>query len=276
MQFSLEFLVAVATIVGTVTSVLAVIQSRAWLVFTSLLFVCFAIIAGLYARKKRLTLNAASTEIEGHSIDSLNAANLKRHVNRTLTIQEAHHAVLIEGEDMGITWQYSGYCNANRETTMDFSIDSDDSTAFEDLNCVAFDLVRDPDMVRPIRPLLVGPEGISRKISVPFLEPLKVNDSFSVLLKCVLPRCLKAGVGYYTSTLSFTQDRVRRCEVRLIFAGVTPSWLRVYECSAQRRPVLLKTLPPIRQATGSCEYLDVEEERPGQSERIYIFCRDAA
>jgi hypothetical protein len=37
------------------------------------------------------------------------------------------------------------------------------------------------------------------------------------------------------------------------------------------RPVLLKTLPPVRQTTDSCEYLDVEEERPGQSARIYIF-----
>jgi hypothetical protein len=276
MQFSLEFLVAIATIVGTVTSILAVIQSRSWLVFTSLLFVCLSIAAGLYARKKRLTLNAASTEIEGHSIDSLNIANLMRRVTRTLVIQEAHHTVLIEDEDMGITWQYSGYCNADRETAMDFSIDSDDSTTFENLNCVAFDLVRDPDMVRPIRPLLVGSEGISRKISVPFLEPLKANDSFAVHLKCVLPRCLKTGFGYYTSTLSFTQDRVCRCEVRLIFVGRTPNWLRVYECSALRRPLLLKTLPPVRHTTDSCEYLDVEEERPGQSARIYVFWRDSA
>jgi hypothetical protein len=275
MQFSLEAIVALATIVGTATSVLAVIQSRAWLVFTSLFFVILSIIAGLYARKKRLALNAASTEIEGHSIDSLNIANLKRRVNRTLVIQEAHHTARIEGEDLEITWQYSGYCKAYRETAIDFSIDSDDSTAFENLNCVAFDLARDPGMVRPIRPLLVGSEGISRKLSVPFLEPLKSNESFAVLLKCALPLCVKTGFGYYTSTLSFTQDRVRRCEVRLIFAGPTPSWLRVYECSAQRRSVLLKTLPPIRQTADSCEYLDVDEERPGQSARIYTFWRDA-
>ena len=161
-------------------------------------------------------------------------------------------------------------------TSIAFSIDSDDSTAFENLDCVAFDLVCDPKMVRPIRPLLLGSEGISRKLSVPFLEPLNAHDSFAVLLKCALPGCIKAGFDYYTSTLSFTQDRVRRCEVRLIFAGSMPSWLRVYECSAQRRPELLKTLTPIRQTINSCEYLDVEKERPGQSARIYVFWRDAA
>jgi hypothetical protein len=276
MQYSLESLVALATVVGTATSIFAVIQSRSWLVFTSLLFVSISIVIGLYARKKRLALNAASTEIEGHSIDSLNIANLKRRVNRTLIIQEAHHTARIEGENLEITWQYSGYCKADRETSIDFSVDSDDSTAFENLDCVAFDLARDPGMAQPIRPLLVGSEGISRKLSVPFLEPLKVNDSFAVLLKCALPRCINMGLDYYTSTLSFAQDRVRRCEVRLIFAGPIPSWLRVYECSAQRRPVLLKTLPPVRQTTDSCEYLDIEEERPGQSARVYVFWRDAA
>ncbi len=274
MQFSLESLIALATIVGTATSVLAVIQSRSWLVFTSLLFVSISIVVGLYARKKRIALNAASTEIEGHSIDSLNIANLKRRVNRTLIIQEARHTAIIEGEDMEITWKYSGYCKSDRATSIDFSIDSDDNTVFENLNCVAFDLVRDPDMVSPIRPLLVGSEGISRKLSVPFLEPVKAHDSFAVLLKCALPGCIKAGFGYYTSTLSFTQDRVRRCEVRLIFADPAPSWLRVYEYSAQRRPVLLKTLTPVRRIANSCEYLDVEEERPGQSAKIYVFWRD--
>lgn len=276
MQSSLESLAALATIVGTATSIFAVIQSRSWLVFTSLLFVCLSIVAGLYARKKRLALNAASIEIEGHSIDALNMANLRRRVNRTLVIQEALHTVRIEGEDLQITWQYSGYCTVDRETAIDFSIDSDGITAFENLNCVAFDLVRDPIMTRPIRPLLVGSEGISRKISVPFLEPLKAHDSFTVRLECVLPHCMKLGFGYYTSTLSFAQDRVRRCEVRLIFAGPAPTWLRVYECSAQRRPVLLKTLTPFRQTADSCEYLDVEEERPGQSARIFIFWREGS
>jgi hypothetical protein len=276
MQSSLESLAAAATIVGTVTSVLAVMQARAWLVSTSLVLVGFSIVAGLYARRQRLALDAASIVIEGHSIDSLNIANLKRRMNRTLVIQEALHTARIKGEDLEITWQYSGFCNADRETAMGFSIDSDDSTAFENLECVAFDLARDPEMARPIRPLLVGSEGISRKLSVPFLEPLKAHDSFAVLVKCVLPRCIKAGFGYYTSTLSFAQDRVGRCEVRLIFADPPPRWLRVYECSAQRQPILLKTLPPIRQTADSSAYLDIEEERQGQSARIYVFWRAGA
>jgi hypothetical protein len=140
---------------------------------------------------------------------------------------------------------------------------------------MAYDLAHDPDMVRGIRPLLVGPEGVSKKISVPLLEPLKAHQSFGVLLKCTLPRCITAGTGYYTSTLSFAQDRVAGCAVRLLFVGPEPGWMRVYDCAHQRAPVLLKSLAPSRPEPGLCEYIDVVEDVPGQSARVYIFWRDS-
>jgi hypothetical protein len=273
MQNPLESLAAVATILGAVISVLALFHSRDWLALTSLLFVSVTMLAGWYARRQRLRVNAASIVIEGHSIDSLNIANLRRRVDRTFVIQEAHHTARIEGENLEITWKYSGYCRAKREAAIEFSIDSDASTSFDSLKCVAYDLGHDPEMTHKIRPVLVGTEGISKKISVPFLEPLKANQSFGVILKCTLPRCVKAGFGYYTSTLSFAQDRVRRCVVHLIFVGVAPSWMRVYECTPEQPAVLVKTLPPFRQEPHQCEYVDVAADRQGQSARVYMFWR---
>lgn len=274
MQIPLEYLTSLATIAGTVTSLIALLQSRAWLALTSALFACLSIAAGLYARKERRALDAASIVIEGHSIDSLNAANLRRRVNQTLVIQEALHTAQIEGGDLEITWRYSGYCAAEQETAIEFSVDSDDSTPFNELKCVAYDLVCDPEMARPIRPLLSGSEGISRKVIVPFLEPIKTHDAFSVLLRCTLPHCLKAGFGYYTSTLSFAQDAVRHCEVRLIFIGPPPSWVRVYDCLQPGKPALLKTLAPSKLTKESCEYRDVEEAQSAQSARVYAFWRN--
>lgn len=275
MQFSLETLAALATIIGTVITVLALIQSSAWLLLTSLLIVCLSICAVLYARRQRLTLNAASTVIEGHSIDSLNIANLRRRVNRTFVIQEAHHTVRVKGEDLEITWKYSGYCRADRVSAMEFSIDSEDGTEFNQLDCVAFDLGHDLEMTHKIRPVLIGSDGISKKISVPFLEPLKKHQPFGVLLTCTLPRCVTAGFGYYSSTLSFAQRRVRRCVVHLMFEGPAPSWMRVYESTSKRPNELVKTLRPSRQRRGLCEYLDVIEDRHGQSARVYAFWRDS-
>jgi hypothetical protein len=45
--------------------------------------------------------------------------------------------------------------------------------------------------------------------------------------------------------------------------------------AAQSPPVLLKTLPPVRQTAHFSEYVDVEKERPGQSARIYVFWHNA-
>jgi hypothetical protein len=174
-----------------------------------------------------------------------------------------------------ITWRYSGYCRAERASAFEFSIDSGAGTAFHELDCVAYDLSHDPDMVRGIRPLLVGPEGVSKKISAPLLEPLEAHEPFGVLLKCTLPRCLTAGTGYYSSTLSFAQDRVRRCTVRLIFVGPPPSWTRVYDCAHGRAPVLIKSLAPLRQEPGLCEFIDTVENIPGRSARVYMFRRDS-
>ena len=275
MQFSLETLAALATIIGTLIGVLALIQSSSWLVLSALVFACIAIGAGLYARRERMTLNSASTVIEGYSIDSLNIANLRRRVNKTFVIQEAHHTVRIKGEDLEIAWKYSGFCKVDQVSSMEFSIDSEGKSKFEDLNCVAFDLGHDPEMRHRILPTLVGSDGISKKISVAFLEPLRLNEPFGILLKCTLPRCVAAGFGYYTSTLSFAQDHVRRCVTHLTFEGPPPRWVRVYESTSKRPNELRKTLVPSKQETGACEYIDVAENRPGQSATVYAFWRDS-
>ena len=222
-----------------------------------------------------MALNSASTVIEGRSIDSLNIANLRRRVNRTFVVQTVRHTVHIKGEDMEIAWKYTGFCRTNGVSSMDFSLDSDEGTPFEQLHCVAYDLVRDPEMMHPIRPILVGTEGISKKITVPFLETLDANEPFGVLLKCVLPRCVKIGFGYYTSTSSFGQSRVQQCIVHLVFVGSAPNWLRVYESTGKGSNRLLKTLAPTRLETDRTEYMDVVNNREGQSARIYAFWRDA-
>jgi hypothetical protein len=129
-------------------------------------------------------------------------------VNRTLVIQEANHVARIEGENLDIEWTYSGYCRSKSETAMTFSIESEHPIAYDRLDCVAYDLENDREHAHPIRPILLGTDGLSKKVSVPFLEPLTARKRFSIRLKCTLPRAMKAGFGYYSSTLSFAQARV--------------------------------------------------------------------
>ena len=229
-----ETVAALATILGTAVSILALVQSSGWLVIISCTFVCLAVGVWVWGRRRSRILASAQNVIEGHSIDALNLANLRRRVNRTFFIQEIHHTARITGDDMEMTWRYSGFCRKDDVSAMELSIDADVTLSFKTLECVAFDLQRDPEMKHKICPILIGPDGLSKKIAVPFLEPLKANEPFRLLLSCKLPNSFKPAFGYYTSTLSFAQARVSRCVVHLIFVDSVPDWMRVYEGTRTR------------------------------------------
>ncbi len=273
MDFSTESLASWATILGAIVSFLGLIQSRAWLTAIGVFFVAVSLIAIMYARRERLLVSSATVKIEGRSLDSLNIANLRRRRNRSLVMQEAHQVARIDGEDLTLTWRYSGYCRASHEAAIEFSIDTDNNIPFSELECFAYDLRQDPTRNHKIRPILVGTDGSSKKIAVPFLQPLLTQQPFSVLLQCTLPRCMKGGLEYYTSTLSFDQTTVRRLTVRLVFVRGRPNWVRVYECDATGRVHLIKDLRPVHQEHEVIEYLDVAEDVGAQSARVYMFQR---
>jgi hypothetical protein len=238
-----------------------------------LLLMAGSVAALLYARRQRQRLKLAAVKIEGRIMDSLNAASLGRRLNRSLVIQEADQVATIKGEDMAVAWRYSGYCRAPHEAAIEFSIDTDNHIPFERLECYAYDLRNDPQRLHRIRPVLLGSDGLSKKIAVPFLERLSAEEPFSVLLTCRLPGCMKSGVDYYTSTVSVEQDRIQACSVRLVFLGECPQWLRVYECGTSGETKLIKDLAPCRQTARLTEYVDLASEVPAQSARIYVFRR---
>ena len=263
-----------STILGAVLGLFAVIQSLTWLMAVSAFVVCASIVALVYAWQQRLRVKSAVLKVSGRSIDSLNVAGLRRRTNRSLVIQEAKNWAIIDGEDLSVTWKCTGYCQADRETAIEFSIDADTNTPFEDLDCVAYDTRRDPTRRYPIQPILLGPDGISKKIAVPFLAPLSAKEPFDVVLKCRLPGCMKAGVEYYTATLSFDQDRIERYTMRLVFLQDLPQWVRAYECRADGDVKLLKALRPLRKTADTCEYLDSDSDVAARAARIYVFSRE--
>ena len=273
MQSLLKTVASVTAILGPIATVIGLIQSRGWLAGLGAIVACLSIFAILYARTQRRRVEAASVEIEGISIDALNAANLRRKTNRSLTVQSAEQFVRIEGKDVDMTWRYTGYCKAKRETALAFSIDSESGVVFSQLDCFAYDLKQDPEKKCKIQPVLVGPESISKKISVPFLEPLRAQQPFDIELHCRLPSSCKLGLHYYTSTLSFDQEAVDISTVHLTFVGRKPEWVRVYECDPSGRPQLVKTLRPEREGGKLTEYRDVVRDLSAQSARIYLFKR---
>jgi len=259
------------TVLGTLVEFFGVFQARAWLAVIGALTVVSSIAVLAYARQQRALVKAAVLKISGRSIDSLNVAGLRRQPNRSLVVQRVQNTAVIDGEDLTIFWKCAGYCRAERASSMEFSIDADANIPFGDLDCSAFDLRRDPRKRHAIRPVLVGPDGMSKKIAVPFLTPLASKEPFSVLLRCKLPRCMKSGIDYYTATLSFTQGTVPSYAVRLRFDHGRPRWVRVYECRPNGTVSLLRDLRPTSVNAGTQDYLDIDENVPGASARVYLF-----
>ena len=273
MRPGLKTLTSLAAVLGPIATILGLIQSQGLLIGLGAVLVCLSVATVIYARFQRQRVEAASVEIEGLSIDSLNAANLRRRTNRSLMMQTAEQHIRIDGEDLDMAWRYTGYCKAERETALEFSVDSEKGVPFSQLDCFAYDLKQDPDKKCKIQPVLIGPESISKKIAVPFLEPLRADQPFDIELRCRLPSSCKFGLHYYTSTLSFDQETVDICTVHLTFVGRKPDWVRVYECDPSGRPRLLKTLRPDREDGKRSEYRDEARDLSAQSARIYLFKR---
>ena len=262
-----------ATVLGTTLALFGVVQSRAWLLAVGALLSLISIGALVYARRQRAIVESASLSVLGRSLDSLNAARLRHRLNRSLVMQRVENISTVDDEDLTVEWTCTGYCKAARETMIEFSVDADVNIPFGDLECLAFDLHHDPDRLHGIRPMLVGPDGISKRIAVPLLAPLAAEEPFNVFLRCRLLRCLTAGVDYATATISFAQDRVPQYAVRLRFLNGAPEWVRTYECRGLGGTRLLKDLRPVRLDGGVTEYADVDNNVPAESARVYVFYR---
>jgi len=264
-----------ATILGTAVGIFGLAENLQWLAILGFLVLAASFAALLYALKERRRLKLAAITIEGRRIDSLNVANLARRLNRTLVIQEADQVATIKGEDLAFVWRYAGYCGAAHESAVEFSVDMDHHVPFEYLDCYAYDLRNDPQRTHRIRPVLLGSDGLSKKIAVPLLRPLSAMEPFSVTLICRLPSCMKSGVDYYTSTVSVAQPSLQVSSVRLVFIRDLPEWLRVYECDATGAVRLIRDLRPSLASSRRVEYLDLCDGVPAQSARIYLFRRRA-
>jgi hypothetical protein len=269
-QDSLAFWV---TVIGTAVGLFGIIQSHAWLAALGILAMIASVATFIYARHERGQLRAAFVTVEGRTIDCLSLATLRRRMNRSLTIQRAEHVAMISGEDLKATWHYAGYCHGMNESSIEFSIDADSHVPFDDLACSAFDLVNDSRKEHPIRPILIGSDGISKKVAVPLLAPLGPGNRFEVLLSCELPGCMKAGIDYCTATVSFDQDRILDYSMKLMFEDGKPDWVRAYEAGSTGTTRLLKELKLVRSTGSRVDYLDAAGEISARSARIYVFRR---
>src|SRR3569833_24787 len=236
MQTVIQALTTLTALLVPLATIIGLVKSRGWLTLVAALAVAMFCVITLWVFYSKRRVSVTSVEIDGISIDCVNAANLRRRVNRSLMVQTAEHTATIDRGSLAITWHYTGYCRARSETAMEFSVDASRSIPFSQLDCHAFDLRHDPGQKHPILPLLIGPDSISKKIAVPFSGQLSAHEPFDVMLHCLMPDTYTSGICYYTSTLSFDQGRVGLYVVNLRFLDTRPAWVRVYEKGNSGQP----------------------------------------
>jgi hypothetical protein len=257
-------------LLGSGTALLGLVQHAPALILTGITLSAAAA-AALVTERRLRRAHPVPPEIERLNLDSLHVANLRRRLNRSLKLERAFQVAIIEGADLHLAWQYDGYCQSKTEADIEFSIDSENNVPFEQIECFAFDLQNDPVRLNQIRPRLLGSDGVSKKISVSFLKPLAKDDHFSVLLHCRLPACISTGIQYYTSSLSFDQQSVDSTSVHLIFVRSRPAWVRVYEFDKNGRATFISELRSFRDDGATCEYVDMAQNTPGRSVRVYLY-----
>ena len=127
MRESADTIASWASILGSLVAFFGLIQSQTWLVGVGFCFLGISTVAVFHAWRTRQFLQSASISVEGLNLDSLNIANLRRRSNHSLVLQRAYQLARIEGRDLSVAWQYEGFCQAARETSIEFSIDTENN-----------------------------------------------------------------------------------------------------------------------------------------------------
>ena len=263
-----------SSIIGLLISIYGLIANRQAYIFMGLFFFIISVLLAFALLKIKERIKKTNLTIEGKRIDALNAANTARNPNRTLKVQDATHFLKVVNNDLILSFEYSGYCK-NEENGFVFSLDSDVYCPFEKLVCYGFDLLNDPCKTHKIRPILLEPDGLTKKIKLPFINPIFQGDRFHVRLYCELPRCIEFGKDYVVASLSF-KDRagIKNFSVKLEFNKNHPKWVRLYDATSGK-PRLIKDLKPKCLKADSVYYEDNYKNIEGEKHLVYFFERPA-
>ena len=274
MSQAVESIALWSEIIGEVVAVYSMIESHTAKTLLGALFFSTSILLTFRIFNLKKYIKTTNTVIGDKKIDALNVANIVKKVNTSLKIQEATHLIKVHGKNLFLTFEYSGYCKSKEgESGFVYSIDSDVNIPFEKLTCYGFDLLNDPRRKHKISPLLLGPDGLTKRVGLPFISHLSEGDPFHVVLFCELPGCMKFGKDYVTSTLAFDDDKgIKKFSVKIEFVENHPKWVRLYDATSGE-PRLVKDLKPARTKARSVFYEENYQNIESQKALVYLFER---
>jgi len=225
----------------------------------------------LYSEKKRN--KKSNIVIENTRIESLNLANLARLKNSTLKVDTAIHRNYINGNDLAIEFEYSGICTCDDgESGITFSVDCDSNLGFEQMNWYGYDLIVDTNKTHKIHPKLLGAEGLTKKVMLPFAKKIIKYGKFHTSFRVTLPGCMKTGKDYVTATFSFNKLPIDTVIIELWFMDLYPKYVHLYDVT-NGVSTLEKELIPTNQISNKICYVDNINNLNPETALVYYFER---
>lgn len=262
------------SIIGLLLSIYGVINKHITLTSFGLFFFVISVALALKLFELNKIIKKSNISIADMKIDALNLANLSKVRNKTLKVQEASHWFKIIGTNLSMTFKYSGYCKSTSgESGFVFNVDSDVNISFAKLTCFGYDLENDPKRSHMIKPFLIGSDGLSKRVKLPFAKMIRKGEQFRIIFYCELPGCIKPGKDYVISSLFFEDDStIQRFSNHLEFVSDFPKWVRLYDAT-QDNPTLLKDLKPQYHQGMTVYYKDSYNNIGPDKAFIYLFER---
>lgn len=218
--------------------------------------------------KYGLKLNNKSYYIkeEGVNIECGNLVDDITKINTATDPTTVIHKYNVVGKDLICEYSYKGLIRKNGVATCDFVFSTTNALPYSDMNCYAID-----NMIhRRQIPKLIGSDGLVKKISVGFNNPLQVGQNFDIFLSINLKECITQNKDYVISRINYAVAHIAEYSVEIVFDEPVPETINVYvmRFGSFRRE---KTIYPSEESNNV--FYDRIDHNEAVSLRAYVFER---
>lgn len=119
-----------------------------------------------------------------------------------------------------------GKCNSESYSTYEFSIASTIIKKYDDTYCVGYDLNCNPAI--EIRPILISPDGFSKRLSLQLNKSLHKNETIKIRIKYKTYGIMSGDIRYLVSSFNYRKIELDEYNISFHFNKRTPDNIRVY------------------------------------------------
>lgn len=234
------------------------------------IFLFFVIFTIFYCYKK---VHKKFITIENKKIDILPLIDPIKKEDHTLIPKHIIHKHIVANEEVTFLYYYEGICiSKNGEDNIVFNIGAEEYIPFNELKCFAYDLKNDIHKEMKISPILIGDDGLSKKIKINFLHKLEYSDNFKILFVYSFPHCLKFGKDYISVYMSYYKKTIDVFINEIIFKDIKPLYVKVYDIH-NKKAHYTETLKP-NVSHNEYKYIHKINNCKGNTSIIYFINRE--